>query len=261
MIYFWTTPDGEWRGLGNHPSTSGNMLATMGALPDIPSSEWKDFDLRSTAPIKVKDQNGKGACNGHAAATSLEWARHISGQPYRPLSGWMPYAILCRGRDVGSSITDALALLQSTGTCEEPLMPWGAINPSLITPSARQDASRFRIEIGYKRDDFKSLCIAAQLRQPYNFSVPVNGNFNSLDSYGRPMNHAGTHNHAVTGGMGMKRLANGEWAILMQNSWSEKWGQKGYCWISEKNLGGWGWDAYSVVATTLDSTDRTPALN
>jgi C1A family cysteine protease len=61
--------------------------------------------------------------------------------------------------------------------------------------------------------------------------------------------------------MGMKRLANGEWAILMQNSWSEKWGQKGYCWISEKNLGGWGWDAYSVVATTLDSTDRTPEIN
>lgn len=260
MISYWPTPDGEWRGLGNKPFTSGKMLAVMGDLPDLPVSEWQDFDLRPNAPIKVKDQNGKGACNGHAAASSLEWARHISGQTYRPLSAWMVYATLCNGWDTGSSIADALDLLAKSGTCEESLMPWGVINPNKITSAAREDAIRFRIEIGYKLKDFKSLCIAAQLRQPFNFSVPVNGNFNSFDIYGRPLNHAGSHNHAVTGGMGMKKMPTGEWAILMQNSWSEKWGQQGYCWISEKNLGGWGWDAYSVVATTVDTQNIPPVL-
>lgn len=256
----WPTPDGEWRYLGNRPST--HRLMTAGALPDIPVSEWREYDLTTDAayPIKIKDQNGRGACNGHAAASSLEIARWISGQHYEALSAWYIYAKLCNGWDAGSSIADALALLSREGTCEEPLVLYGLINPTMISAAAKANAANHKIEIGFALPDWKSLCIAAQLRQPFNFSLSVNGNFNTLDSFGRPQNHAGAHNHAVCGGMGMKRTATGEWLIKMQNSWGTRWGQNGYCWIGEKNVQGWGWDAYSVVATTVDPTDKPPAL-
>ena len=256
----WPTPDGEWRYLGNRPST--HRLMTAGALPDIPVSEWREYDLTTDAayPIKIKDQNGRGACNGHAAASSLEIARWISGQHYEALSAWYIYAKLCNGWDTGSSIADALALLSREGTCEEPLVLYGLINPTMISAAAKTNAANHKIEIGHALPDWKSLCIAAQLRQPFNFSLSVNGNFNTLDSFGRPQNHAGAHNHAVCGGMGMKRTATGEWLIKMQNSWGTRWGQNGYCWIGERNVQGWGWDAYSVVATTVDPTNKPPAL-
>lgn len=261
-LNYWPTPDNQWRALGNFPAPSGRMLATLGSLPDVPRSQWVEFDLTTAPnyPVKIKDQGQRGACNGHAAASSLEIARWIADQPYHGLSAWLVYAILCNGWDRGSSIADALELLEKTGTCEESLVPWGEINPARISATARQDAGRFRIEIGYKLESFQDLCVAAQLRQPFNFSVPVNGNFNTLDSFGRPCNHAGSHNHAVTGGMGMKKTATGEWLVKMQNSWGTGWGQGGYCWIGEKNIQGWGFDAYSVVATVVDPLNLPPKL-
>lgn len=254
----WITPDGETRYLGNHESSF--KLATGKQLPDIPESEWKEFDLRDDPkyPVKIKDQNGKAACNGHAAASSLEIGRYISGALYVPLSAWLVYADLCNGWDVGSNIAEALVYLENKGTCSEPLVPYGIINPSRIPTTARTDAKRFKIEIGYRLNTFRDLCIAAQLRMPFNFSVPVNSGFNTLDQYDRPQNRAGSHNHAVTGGTYMKRLPNGEWVIGMQNSWGVSWGKQGYCSIGERNVLGNGWDAYCIAATAADPANLPP---
>ena len=256
----WVTPDGELRYLGNHESTL--KLATGKQLPDIPESEWKEFDLRDDLkyPVKVKDQNGKGACNGHAAASSLEIARYVSGADYVALSPWLVYADLCNGWDVGSNIAEALVYLENKGTCTESLVPYATINPSRIPATARTDAKRFKIEIGYRLNTFNDLCIAAQLRMPFNFSVPVNANFNVLDKNGVPGNRAGTHNHAVTGGLGMKQLPSGKWAILMQNSWGTQWGWNGYCWITDRNVAGTSWDAYCVSATVADPNNLPPVF-
>jgi len=255
----WLTPDGETRYLGNHEST---LMFAVNKLPDIPESDWKEYDLREDPkyPIKIKDQNGKGACNGHAAATSLEIARYIAGATYVPLSPWLIYADLCNGWDVGSNIAEALVYLESKGTCTESLVPYGLISPSKVPAAARSDAGRFKIEIGYRLNSFRDLCIAAQLRMPFNFSVPVNSNFNSLDQYDRPKNRAGSHNHAVTGGVYMKRLPTGEWVVGVPNSWGTAWGRQGYCSIGERNVQGSGWDAYAVLATVADPLSPSPAL-
>jgi hypothetical protein len=170
-------------------------------LPDLLDSELEEFDLRENPdyPVKVKDQDGRGACNGHSAASGFEDAWYISGQPYKPMSAWSVYAPLCNGWDVGSSIAEALQLLEDKGIAEEAYVPYGTIDPNQLSSEALANRSRYRIEIGGRITSFRDMLVAAHLRLPFNFSVPVNSNFNTLDDEGVPNNRPGPHNHAVSG--------------------------------------------------------------
>jgi hypothetical protein len=258
----WVLPDGTLVGLGNHEPPDDVVVRVSGQLPDIPKSEWREFDLRtdSTYKVKVKDQGQYGACNGHAAATSLEIARYIAGMEHVDLSAWLVYADLCNGRDVGSNISQALLHLESKGTCEDTLVKHGTINPRNIQQAARDNAKRYKIEIGYRINNFNDMCVAAQLRMPFNYSVPVNGNFNTLDRNGVPGNRSGWHNHAVTGGLYMKKLSDGTWIVGSQNSWTERWGNRGYFSAAERTVEGRGFDAYSVTAVTVDPQNLPPKV-
>ena len=256
----WILPDGSVRALGNHEAPEGFLAPVRGVLPSVPESEWKEFDYRTNVDYKVaiKDQGQFGACNGHAAASSLEDARYIAGMGYLPLSAWLVYAKLCNGIDRGSSISEALTLLQQSGTCDDALVPHGTINPRRLTEQANDNAKRFKVEIGYRLESFKDLCTACQLRIPFNFSVPVNSQFDTLDAEGVPGNRYGWHNHAVSGGFAMKKSSKHGWLIGMRNSWGTRWGQSGYCWVAEKNVQGRGFDAYGVFAAEVDPANAPP---
>lgn len=258
---WWPTPDGQWRALGNNPAPN-RLFLSIGKVPDIPESEWREFDYRDDPnfQVKIKDQGRFGACNGHAAATSLEIARYIAGERHVDLSAWMIYADLCQGWDRGSNIQDALTLLRDKGTCTDNLVPHGTIDPRLLPPAARVDRANFKIEIGYEINSFREMCCAVQDRQVLNHSVPVNGNYNTLDKYDRPQNHAGAHNHAICSGVYMKKLPTNEWVIGSPGSWSTRWGKNGYCSIGERNIQGNYFACYSVVATILYPLNRPPRL-
>jgi len=257
----WTLPDGSLTKLGNHVPEV-RTVRVLGSLPDIPDSELREFDLRQNPyfPVKVKNQGSTGSCNGHAAATSLEICRFLAGDQHYALSPFFVYAILCRGIDRGSIISDALTLLKNQGTCPEEMVAYGTINPSRISAEAKTEAKRFRIEIGYEINSHRDLVIATHLRIPTNYSVPVNGNFNTLDADGVPGNRAGIHNHAVCGGLGLKKTAKYGWVVLTQNSWGTSWGDKGYYWAAEKTVAGSYPDAYGVVAVELDPNENPPVI-
>lgn len=244
-------PDGRTVGTGNRPYT-GPPVARAPVPAAVPESEWQEFELEC-ADIKIKDQNGYGACNGFAAATSLEWARWIAGMPHVDLSPWYVYAILCNGIDRGSSIAEALQLLSDRGTCPDKDVPYGVINPRRLSAEAQADARRFKIEIGARLSGFAELMTAAQLRRPFNFSVDAGGNFVRVDSEGVAGGRAGTGNHAVTGGLGAKRLRNGKWAIKAQNSWGPDVQAGGYFWFTADHIEGQRWfDAYLISAAEYD---------
>lgn len=258
---WWPTPDGQWRALGHNP-TANRRFVSLGKVPDIPESEWREFDYRDDPgfKVKVKDQGQYGACNGHAAATSLEIARYIAGLPHVDLSAWMIYADLCQGIDRGSNIQDALTLLKSMGTCRDALVPHGTINPQMLSPESERDRSNYIIEIGYEITCFREMCCAVQARQVLNHSIPVNGNYNTLDKYDRPQNHAGADNHAICSGVYMRKLPTNEWVIGSPGSWSTRWGKNGYCSIGERNVQGRFFSCYSVVATVTDPQNQPPAV-
>lgn len=258
----WVLPDGTSVGLGNNLSPPGGITTVRGNLPDIPPSEWREFDLRHDPgfQVKIKDQGRYGACNGHAAASSFEIARYVAGLKHTDLSAWMIYADLCNGFDVGSNISEALKHIEKQGTCEDTLVPHGTIQPRQISEQARQNAKNYRVEVGYRINSFRDMCIAAQLRMPFNYSVPVNSNFNTLDKNGVPQNRSGWHNHAVTGGLYMKRLSDGSWVVGSQNSWTDKWGDRGYFAASERTVAGSGFDAYCVLAVVTDPASLPPRV-
>lgn len=257
----WVLPDGTGTFLGNHVPTVRTVRVGL-KLPDVPDSELREFDLRLNPHFnpKVKNQGSYGACNGFAAATSLEIARFLAGAPHIPLSPWMVYAVLCNGWDRGSIIADALKLLKNQGTCPDMYVPHGTINPNRLSTEAKAEAKRFRIEIGYEINSHRDLVVATHMRIPTNFSVPVNSSFNSLDSDGVPQNRAGIHNHAVCGGLGLKKTARHGWCVLTQNSWGSNWGDKGYFWAAERTVAGSYPDAYGVWAVENDPQDAHPNL-
>lgn len=253
---------GETRILGHVPPVRPRMFAGVSAIRTIPESEWQEFDLRDDPAYRVAvpilDQNGKGACNGHAAASSLHCARYLAGQTPVKLSPWFVYSILCGGRDVGSNIGDALDLLSTKGTCRFESVPYATINPRVLTQSNYAEAARFKIEIGWKATTFAELMTLAQLRIPFNYSIRVGNSFNNLDSEGCPPVSPGPGNHAVFGGIAAKRMKNGKWKIGWDNSWKTMWGIDGSAWFREEHITYQSYfEAYGVVAPYDDPSDTT----
>lgn len=245
-----TDINGIQRPLGLIPPPPGFVAAAgPGGRPTLAEVTLEEFEYRiEDTPIKVKDQNGYGACNGHAAATIIEWARHLAGEEYVPLSAWYIYAILCNGIDRGSSIAEALTLTVDKGVCPESEVQYGIINPRRLSSQAHSAAGDFKIEIGDRLNDFDDMLVATALRRAFNFSIRAGGGFDRLDSDGVVGFSAGPGNHAVAGGFGLKKRRDGDWAIKWQNSWTTNWGMKGFAWVGREHIERQSYfEAYDIV--------------
>lgn len=256
------TYTGETRILGSLPSDP-RLLA---ALPNysgeiLPESELKEFDAYPKSRLKIKDQNGRGACNGFALAAVTEGVRFVQGQDYVPLSGWYPYAILCNGVDRGSNILQGYALIQEKGIAPEETVDYGIINPKNLTQKAHTAAQRFRLEFGESYQSWRQVVSGVMLREVLNLSICVGNSFNSLDSESVPGVDRGPGNHAVTVGLGLKKSKRWGWLVRMRNSWSEKWGDKGFCWLAEAHIeAGSYFECMSGKAVIDDPESQNPPI-
>ena len=256
---FHTDTLGKLRPLGLVPPLSSSVLPVGNfSVPLVPERDWQEFDLTTDPgyPLAIKDQNGRGACNGHATAEAMELARWIHGQPYVPLSGWFPYAILCGGWDRGSSIGEALTLILTKGLAPESTVDYGIINPTRLSPTAYAQALNFTCEVGTPLDTWEQIMSAVQLKLGgVNLSIRVGGRFD-LDSEGVVSLSRGTGNHAICAGHGAKRLRNGEWAIKWQNSWTHTWGDHGFAWYTQQH-----WDLQNYREAWVIRTPKENPTN
>ncbi len=255
------------RPLGRRKPRPGSIVHLMTAgtpVPDVPESQWQEFDYAKddpTFPLVIKDQDGRGACNGHATATCMEARRWLNGQPYVPLSGWFPYAILCNGNDVGSSIGEALALIIASGLAPESQVKYGIIDPRLLTAESRKVALDYRCEIGCMLTTWHDLMSATQVREPFNFSIRAGDRFEP-NSEGVVTVNRGAGNHAVCGGLGAKKLKSGKWAIKWNNSWTPGWGVDGSAWFTEDHWVNQRYREAFTIRTAIENPndDSTPPV-
>lgn len=251
---------GYMRPLGFIPGDERRMSAVP-AYADttelIPEKDWEPFDEWPSV-IKIKDQDGRGACNGHAAATTAEMARYVAGMDHVDLSAWYVYAILCNGIDRGSMILDALELLETKGVAPESDVKYGIINPRQLTTTAHTSAARFKIEKGARITTYEELITAVLRRESINLAVCVGNSFNNLDGDGAPGLGSGWCNHAIGVGFGLKRSNSGLWFPKMINSWSEKWGMDGFAYLPGKRIvKAPAFEAYTVKCFVDDTADNT----
>lgn len=257
---------GHKRPLGHVPDPPGTMRLAPSwvdqGLPLIERDQWVEFDEFPYDLIQIKDQNGFGACNGHASATTIEMARYATygyGYEYIPMSAWWVYWSLTGGRDSGSNISEALSFLKQNGCAPEADVPYGQASRSRNwTPQAKQNAPRFKIEIGAAITTADELGTAVQRRQAVNLAVAAGGGFTRLDSDGVP-GFGVACNHAVAVGLGMKKSKSGQWLVLMINSWTKQYGINGTCWLPvDVIVRKMYFDAYTILTPSIDPLDPLP---
>jgi hypothetical protein len=252
---------GEPRVLGclppERPSDKPKLFATnaVGAPAVIPRDQWKECDLTAGGwGTEIYDQDGQGSCVGHGAAVAFNIAYELSGQPPQRFSPCFLYSLINRGRDQGAIVEDALDALTSVGVCLESTVGPKAIYPRQYdAEKAKAEAARFRVEQAYKLDSFDEIGSAVQRGFAVAFGIEIGNAFEPGPDGVVPDRRGGGGGHCMCA-VGVKQV-NGRWYLLVVNSWSTRWGNKGYCLIPESYFTGYV-DAFAVQAARLDSNGQ-----
>lgn len=252
---------GDWRLLASKPSPHALKAAfpPFGATnPVIPRSQWKAVS-RPRAEVPILDQNGRGSCVGHGAATAMMLARSIAGKSFQLLSAPFVYSQINGGFDNGSSPGDAAKTLLAKGVCLMSEFPEPNFRPSQVPASAFQTALRFKALDIYSCANFDEAVSAFLLGFSVFDTVMVGARFNNLDSDGVPPVAFGPGNHCVAFGDSLKQTQSGAWVAEHRNSWGTSWGMNGLYFQSEAHCTRQGnnYEAYAIRDVYDDPQDST----
>ncbi len=228
--------DGIVRRLGWKPPSTDfhmKMRATRESIQDlredagrsrlIPESDWieKDF-VTPLGTDYINNQQNCSGCTGWSAAQAQMRMRAIRGLPFVKLSGAFIYALINGGHDNGSVITDAMAILQTIGVCEQSEFDYPHIFEKQIPPSAYESAKKNRMVGTIKIDNFDECVTALMMNMIPQFPICVGNNFDHFSGDGvAGLTNSSQGNHSVHGA-GLRKV-NRIWYIVMGNTWGP-WG-------------------------------------
>lgn len=200
----------------------------------IPRDQWdeiaQEISLKNRV-LKIKDQNGFGACASYASVLSVEIARELAGYPYEELNALSVYGRVNGGRDAGSSIDENLRFIQQRGVVPVRLWPeskgWRA-NP----PEEAWDAA-----LDYRIDEADDIANVDE--------------FVSVLLGGRPVVW-GSRGHALCA------IAHKKDYPEVANSWDTSWGDEGFGKWDSYNRITWGYGAWSPRVARYSGGDPAP---
>lgn len=220
--------------------------------PRIPRTSWRNTNFRSLLQFMF-DQDGTSSCVGHGAVAALMRARAKMGLKFQRLSTCYCYAQINGGSDQGAVVGDALVQLKNGGTCLEGTVPEGMIYTRQIPKLADVEANRFKIEEAYDAPTFDDIGSLLQLDIPVAFGVQIGRAF-TPDSQGIIPGLRGSGGGHCMCAIDTVQI-NGQWYLVVQNSWGTQWGLQGICFMPESYFvesDNWG-----VVCAKPDLQDET----
>lgn len=223
-------PTSPKNGNGNNTDTSVTIIPDPSALPSMVSL---------TMP-PVQNQGSEGACVAFASAyvRSGEWFTKSGATIYSYTSNIFSPEFIYNQIKVGdcaqgSSITDALTLLENKGVCTWSSMPYSYSNGCSLMPTNTQlrEAAGYKIKSSSRVVNSDRTAIKTLLAQkrPLMISIAVDYGFyyagpdfiwNSFSG-----SYIGGHALALCGYDDSKN------AYKVINSWGTGWGDAGYSWI------------------------------
>ena len=199
--------------------------------------EETSIDLREFF-TSIKDQGQIGACTVFSIASIFEYILKKNSQNVVDLSESFVYYNVrhengAELQDTGSSFQDVIMSIGEKGICTESLHPYSLPLSSEPSEEAYLDGKKRRItkalNVNVSENDIKS---AIQEGYPVAVSLKIYDSFNSTSGFvSRPTEKEmessdfGYHAMVVVGYSDETKF------FIVRNSWGEKFGDKGYCYI------------------------------
>jgi hypothetical protein len=222
----------EFRVLGALPPSALCALPPFSAAyEELPESQWQPTSAKKWK-FKIWDQKQYSSCVGQASAAAFTYAWQVSGQPYYEFSPTSVYAYINGGRDAGARVADGLETMKTNGLCLMSQFGQDQLYPQQIPAAARQMALRFRVVEAYKINNWRQLCTALSRGLIGVTGIAVGNNFSNLDRNGvAPLPDRVIGGHALV--LPGLDTFNGAWFPEAQNSWTERWGRNGFCYLQQ----------------------------
>jgi C1A family cysteine protease len=208
-------------------------------LPEI-------WDLRPQMQ-PIRDQGQQGTCSAQTAAAMKEWQEYVDIQFRAYMSPQFVYNLRSNQESDGMTPKDTMEILYKIGIVPETVYPYDQFNK--ISEKELSLAASYKIQ-GYAQiNTLDSLKKALYANGPCYIAFPVYNpdkmEFWVPDYNGQQM--LGGHAVTVCG-----YLKNN---IIIRNSWSTSWGDKGYTYLPF-NQWGMQWECW----TTLDADSNQVGL-
>ena len=230
-----TTPNRKFGALRDVHDVRDRMYRPARRPAPVP----QHVDLRQWAG-PIKDQGDEGSCTGHAFSSVREWMARRYERTSPILSPQCLYVeeLLADGsfpKDEGAMPRTGCQVLTAKGCCETALYPYVAGKFTAPTPEQSQNALKYKTG-AYHRigtlPDFLS-CLADATPWPVLVGFVVYESFMTEQVADTGIMAIPDPDEQQQGGHEVLCLGYNlpNHMALIQNSWGDGWGQKGYFWM------------------------------
>lgn len=224
------------------------MHAEVTAAPPLPHS----CDLRKLMS-PVEDQGSLGSCVAHSVTGVLEFLElgclthhrddcdQAYGKTFQDISRLFIYwnARTLDGdnqKDNGTQIRTAIKAVRTFGACQENVWPYIEKRVFQVpTSDAFADGVQHKVVKAFRIDnsDINEMKMCLVNGFPFAFGVSIYTSFMSQSTADAAVIPMPKWDERMLGGHAMCCVGydDGKGAFLVRNSWGEKWGDHGYCWM------------------------------